>query len=80
MINVQMMMYFDREAKVHGRAKDLADCIPDFAEVINARTNSSGTKVAFSVAGASLMPLPKVYVWDMESDTIQCHSFGAQDK
>ncbi|XP_054283383.1 intraflagellar transport protein 140 homolog [Macrosteles quadrilineatus] len=68
-----------REAKLHGRAKDLADSISDFAEVICARANANGTRVALSVAGSNLLPLPQVYVWDMESDTILSHSFGPQD-
>ncbi|XP_046687585.1 intraflagellar transport protein 140 homolog [Homalodisca vitripennis] len=68
-----------REAKIHGKAKDLVDSISDFAEVMCARTNATGTRVALSVAGANLLPLPKIYVWDMETDSMLCHSFSAQE-
>lgn len=67
---------FYREAKAHSRSKDLVDSISDFGEVMCARCNSTGTKVGLSVAGANLLPVPKFYVWDIETDVTHLYSFS----
>lgn len=64
-----------REAKPHTQAKDLVESISDFGEVICARSNSTGTKLALTVAGSNLLPVPRIYVWDTEADVMHKHSF-----
>ncbi|RZF46866.1 hypothetical protein LSTR_LSTR008247 [Laodelphax striatellus] len=66
-----------REAKAVCPPKDLMESLDDFGEVICARVNANGTRVSLSVAGVNLLPLPAVYVWDLENDSLSCHSFSA---
>ncbi|CAH2002580.1 unnamed protein product [Acanthoscelides obtectus] len=47
----------------------------DFGEVIQAKTNSSGTKVALTLAAANLIPDGKLYIWDTESDDLIYYDF-----
>lgn len=45
------------EAKVHGQSKDIAEAVPDFGEVILARSNCTGNKVSFTIAQVRWYPL-----------------------
>ncbi|KAJ1532231.1 hypothetical protein ONE63_000848 [Megalurothrips usitatus] len=67
---IKMWDFSRREAKVHGQAKDIAEILPDFGEIILARSNCTGNKVSFTIAQANLLPEPKLYIWDVESDSI----------
>ena len=42
-----------------------------------ARVNSSGTKVSLSVAQSSLLPDPKLYIWDVETDSLSYFNFAS---
>ncbi|CAG9773857.1 unnamed protein product [Ceutorhynchus assimilis] len=55
--------------------KSLMDCIEDFGEVIQAKTNSKGNKVAFTLAASNLIPDGKLYILDIESDEIVTYDF-----
>ncbi|XP_072382747.1 intraflagellar transport protein 140 homolog isoform X1 [Diabrotica undecimpunctata] len=59
--------------------RSMYDMVPDFGEIILAKTNSSGTKVAFTLAAANLIPDGKLYVWDIESDTVTFYDFRKYD-
>ncbi|XP_034252751.1 intraflagellar transport protein 140 homolog [Thrips palmi] len=67
---IKMWDFSRREAKVHGQSKDIAEALPDFGEIILARSNCTGNKVSFTIAQSNLLPEPKLYVWDIESDSI----------
>ncbi|XP_047485121.1 intraflagellar transport protein 140 homolog [Penaeus chinensis] len=66
-----------REAKQHTQGKQLSDAIKDFGEVISARCNCSGTRVSIAVAQTSLLPDPKLYIWDIENDNITYFNFAS---
>lgn len=68
--------FFLREAKSHGRIKNVRELIEDFGEVIAASSNCNGTKVALTAASDSLIPDSKLYVLDIENDTIQSLDFA----
>ena len=42
-----------------------------------ARVNSLGTKVSLSVAQSSLLPDPKLYIWDVETDSLSYFNFAS---
>ncbi|KAL0273238.1 UNVERIFIED_CONTAM: hypothetical protein PYX00_005959 [Menopon gallinae] len=65
-----------REAKQHGRTKNLKELLDDFGEVIALSPNDQGTKVAMTVALRSLIPDSKLYVVDVESDLVQWIDFA----
>ena len=56
---------------------DDIDQIPDFGEVISAKCNRNATKVGILVAQSSLIPDPKFYVWDVETDTVHYFNFAS---
>ncbi|XP_049802425.1 intraflagellar transport protein 140 homolog [Schistocerca nitens] len=62
-----------REAKQHGRSRNLDDELPDFGEVMLACSNCTGTRVSITVARSNFQPDPRLYVWDMEADTLSCY-------
>lgn len=55
--------------------RNLSDFCNDFGEIIQATTNSSGNKVAFTLAAANLIPDGRLYVWDMEQDSLVFYDF-----
>lgn len=67
---------FFREAKSHGRAKNIRELIDDFGEVISASANCNGTKVALTIALDNLVPDTKLYILDVENDQIQWIDFA----
>ncbi|KAL1494371.1 hypothetical protein ABEB36_009980 [Hypothenemus hampei] len=69
----------DNQPKLLTPAKNLADSIDDFGEVIQAKTNSKGNKVAFTLAASNLIPDGKLYIWDVESDEITSYDFRKYD-
>ncbi|ERL85430.1 hypothetical protein D910_02850 [Dendroctonus ponderosae] len=69
----------DNQPKLITPVKSLMDSIEDFGEVIQAKTNSKGNKVAFTLAAANLIPDGKLYIWDMETDDIMKYDFRKHD-
>ena len=66
-----------REAKSHSHPKYLSEHITNFGEVISAKCNSNATKVSILVAHSNLIPDPKLYVWDVENDSILYFNFSS---
>nr|CAD7588439.1 unnamed protein product [Timema genevievae] len=64
-----------REAKLHFRPKNLEEAVSDFGEVISASCNSNGTKVSISIAKSNFLPDTKLFLWDIESDSLQYFNF-----
>ncbi|XP_025195129.1 LOW QUALITY PROTEIN: intraflagellar transport protein 140 homolog [Melanaphis sacchari] len=64
-----------REAKPMCKPKDLTLNIDDYGEAIQLRLNSNGTKVSFTAANLNLVPMPRLYVWDRDLDTIYVKNF-----
>lgn len=55
--------------------RNLYDLCNDFGEIIQAKSNSNGTKIALTLAGANLVPDGKLYVWDTERDDLIHYDF-----
>lgn len=72
-----LLNFVPREAKPHTQGKHLIDAIKDFGEVISARCNCTGTRVSIAVAQTSLLPDPKLYIWDIENDNITYFNFAS---
>ncbi|KAF0771516.1 Uncharacterized protein FWK35_00000315 [Aphis craccivora] len=64
-----------REAKLMCKPKDITLNIDDYGEAIQLRLNSNGTKVSFTAANLNLVPMPRLYVWDRDLDTIYVKHF-----
>lgn len=69
----------DSPTKLVTPVRNLYDMISDFGEIIQAKTNSSGNKVAITLAAANLIPDGKLYIWDMETDNILIYDFHKYD-
>ncbi|KAK2157995.1 hypothetical protein LSH36_179g04000 [Paralvinella palmiformis] len=73
-----------REAKIVSHPCNLADTIIEFGRVISAKCNSNGSKVSIITEKRNSKPNPKLYIWDVELDTLQFFSFetghGEQDE
>ncbi|GJQ73670.1 putative intraflagellar transport protein 140 [Trypoxylus dichotomus] len=65
----------DRNPKLITNSYNLYDTCSDFGEIIQAKSNSNGTKVALTIAAANLIPDGKLYVWDIEKDNLLCYDF-----
>lgn len=59
-----------REPKLVTPVRSLYDMCADFGEIIQAKANSNGNKIALTVAAANLIPDGKVYVWDIDTDSL----------
>ncbi|KAF2347789.1 Quinoprotein amine dehydrogenase beta chain-like [Trinorchestia longiramus] len=66
-----------REVKAHSSSKNFGDLVKDFGEVMSARVNSTGNKASVSVAQTSLLPDPKLYIWDLRGDTVTYFNFAS---
>ncbi|XP_050430289.1 intraflagellar transport protein 140 homolog isoform X2 [Adelges cooleyi] len=64
-----------REAKPMCQPKDVMSCVDNFGEAIQLRLNNNGTKVSFTAANQSLIPMSRLYVWDRSCDTIYIEHF-----
>lgn len=64
-----------REPKLVTPVRSLYDMCEDFGEIIHAKSNSTGTKIALTLATANLIPDGKLYVWDIETDTLLEYNF-----
>jgi intraflagellar transport protein 140 len=65
----------DSDPKLIVPGRNLYDMCPDFGEIIQAKTNCSGNKVALTLAAANLIPDGRLYVWDVESDALMSYDF-----
>ncbi|KAJ8931389.1 hypothetical protein NQ314_015707 [Rhamnusium bicolor] len=59
--------------------RNLYDMASDFGEIIQAKTNSAGNKVALTLAAANLIPDGKLYIWDIENDDLVVYDFRKYD-
>ena len=66
-----------REAKSHAHPKYLSEHITNFGEVISARVNATASRVSVLVAHSTLIPDPKLYIWDVENDVILYFNFSS---
>lgn len=55
--------------------RNLYDMCSNFGEVIQAKSNSNGSKIALTLAGENLVPDGKLYVWDIEPDKMSEYDF-----
>lgn len=65
----------NRDPRLVTGVRSLYDMCTDFGEIIQAKTNSTGTKVALTIAAANLIPDGKLYVWDIEQDDLSFYDF-----
>ncbi|KAF4520565.1 hypothetical protein B566_EDAN011118 [Ephemera danica] len=76
---IKIMDLSRREAKLHVKPKNMNDVIRDFGEIILARSNSAGNKVSVTVARSNLLPDPRLYLWDIETDEVTHFNFATGD-
>lgn len=55
--------------------RSLYDMCPDFGEIIQAKINSTASKVALTLAASNLIPDGRLYVWDIEQDKVNTYNF-----
>jgi len=65
-----------REARQVGITKHLEDVIPSFNTFQSLKCNCTGTKVAFTPKTGDHIVSSYLYIWDVETDTIQCFNFA----
>lgn len=63
------------EPKMITIPKSCYDLFTNFGEVIMAKCNANGTLVAITIAAESLVPDGKLYVWNIERDTVAHYDF-----
>ncbi|XP_052071458.1 intraflagellar transport protein 140 homolog isoform X2 [Mytilus californianus] len=72
-----------REAKAHSQPKNLSEVIPGFGGIVSCKCNCNGTKVSLMVRMHDGHVDPKLYFWDVETDTVTFFNFesgrGEQD-
>lgn len=69
----------EHEPKLVAPIRNLYDLCNDFGEIIQARSNNSGTKIALTLAGVDLIPDGKLYVWNVEQESLisfDFHKYG----
>ncbi|XP_037074398.1 intraflagellar transport protein 140 homolog isoform X2 [Pollicipes pollicipes] len=66
-----------RELRSLANPKFISESVPDFGELIQCRVNCKGTKVSCLVAQSSLLPDPKVYIWDVDTDAVSYFNFSS---
>lgn len=64
-----------RDPKLVTPIRCLYDMCSDFGEIIHAKSNSAGNKIAFTIATANLIPDGKLYIWDVETDLLLDYDF-----
>lgn len=68
------------EPKLTTPVKSMYDMVPDFGEIIQAKSNRVGNRIALTLADANLIPDGILYIWDIEDDSIVQYDFyKAQD-
>lgn len=69
----------EHEPKLVTPVRNLYDLCNDFGEIIQARSNSAGNKIALTLAGIDLIPDGKLYIWNIEEEmlkTFDFHKYG----
>lgn len=64
-----------RDTKLVTPIRSIYDMCSDFGEIIHAKSNSVGNKIAFTIATANLIPDGKLYIWDVETDLLLEYDF-----
>ncbi|XP_066914160.1 intraflagellar transport protein 140 homolog isoform X1 [Clytia hemisphaerica] len=64
-----------REARQISISKNLEDAIPSFGSIQCLRCNCNGSKVAF-ISQNNFVTSAFLYIWDVETDTVQCFNFA----
>ncbi|KAG5881961.1 hypothetical protein JTB14_020525 [Gonioctena quinquepunctata] len=59
--------------------KNMFDVVSDFGEIMLAKTNCAGNKVALTLAAANLIPDGKLYICDIEKDNINVYDLKKYD-
>ncbi|GAB1609513.1 hypothetical protein Ahia01_001237100, partial [Argonauta hians] len=65
-----------RKIRPHSVAKALLDHIPDLGRVVSVKCNSTGTRVSLLCLKTSGQPDTRLYVWDIDTDTISAFDFN----
>ncbi|KAJ8978265.1 hypothetical protein NQ317_012623 [Molorchus minor] len=58
------------QPKLISPVRNVYDMTSDFGEIIQAKSNATGTRVAMTLAAANLIPDGKLYVWQIENDDV----------
>ncbi|XP_076275745.1 intraflagellar transport protein rempA isoform X2 [Rhynchophorus ferrugineus] len=69
----------ENQPKLLTAPRNLYDLVEDFGEIIQAKTNTKGNKVAMTLAAANLIPDGKLYVLDLEKDDLVQYDFKKYD-
>lgn len=59
-----------REAKSHGQLKNLQDFVKGYGEAMAVCCCADGSRVAFTVADATLSPTHRLYIADTDGDAL----------
>ncbi|XP_022916343.2 intraflagellar transport protein 140 homolog [Onthophagus taurus] len=65
----------ERTPKLITTPCNLYDLCTDFGEIIQAKSNSAGTKIALTLAASNLIPDGKLYIFDIEKDKLNWYDF-----
>lgn len=65
----------EHEPKLVTPVRNLYDFCNDFGEIIQARSNSAGNKIALTLAGVDLIPDGKLYVWNVQEESLKTFDF-----
>lgn len=63
------------EPKLITPTKAMYDLVGDFGEIIQAKMNASGNKVALTIAAANLVPDGGLYIYDIENNNLFTQNF-----
>ncbi|XP_058813913.1 intraflagellar transport protein 140 homolog [Topomyia yanbarensis] len=66
------------ELKLVQPPKCAYDLFEKFGEIISAKSNSTGTYLALTIANEQLLPDGKLYLWNLESNIIQYYEFSSK--
>ncbi|EAT45838.1 AAEL002943-PA [Aedes aegypti] len=66
------------EMKLVQPPKCAYDLFEKFGEIISAKSNSTGTHLALTIANEQLLPDGKLYLWNLESNNIKYYEFSSR--
>ena len=69
------IFYLSREPKPLCAVKDFGDCMPSITMIKSAAVNCNGSIVSL-ITDKQKAPDPKLYFWDVETDSIQYFNFA----
>ncbi|XP_055586637.1 intraflagellar transport protein 140 homolog [Uranotaenia lowii] len=67
------------ELKLIQPPKSAYDLFEKFGEIIMAKSNANGTYLAFTIANEQLLPDGKLYLWNLESNSVKHFEFLRKD-